>query len=221
MFLEFLENRAPQATALYILGDLFEYWAGDDDIEDVHHRPVVEAMHVLVDSGTALYVMHGNRDFLMGPRFAAASGAIILPDPIIIDLYGKSAVLTHGDKLCTDDVEYQYFRSVVREPKWQRDFLDLPLQQRKAQIEELRSRSEQAKSYKDEAIMDVNTEAVASFLREHGLPPLLIHGHTHRPGRHLLELDGKHCERIVLADWGDTGSVLECNEDGCTVQELR
>lgn len=221
LFLDFLAHQASQARALYILGDLFEYWAGDDDIEDAHHRSVVEAMRTLADRGTALYVMHGNRDFLMSRKFADASGATLLADPVTIDLYGKTAVLTHGDMLCTDDVEYQHFRSIVREPKWQQDFLSLPLATRKAQIEELRSRSEQAKSYKDEAIMDVNDEAVVAFLREHGLPDLLIHGHTHRPGRHLLELDGKRCERIVLADWDDTGSsALECSEEGCIVREI-
>jgi UDP-2,3-diacylglucosamine hydrolase len=221
LFLDFLANRARQAQALYILGDLFEYWAGDDDIGDPSHRPVVEAMHQLASSGVSLYVMHGNRDFLLGQDFAAASGATLLPDPVAIDLHGKRALLTHGDLLCTDDVDYQNFRTMVREPAWQQRFLGLPLAQRKAQIVELRSRSEQAKSCKAEAIMDVNADAVAGFLRERDFPPLLIHGHTHRPGRHLIELDGRTCERIVLADWGDTGSCLQCGPDGCDVRELR
>ena len=220
LFLDFLAKPARQAQALYILGDLFEYWAGDDDIGDKHHQPVVDAMRQLADSGVALYVMHGNRDFLLGQDFAAASGATLLADPAVIDLYGRRAVLTHGDALCTDDVEYQDFRTMVREPAWQQRFRSQPLEQRKAQIAELRGRSEQAKAYKDVAIMDVNADAVAGFLRQHDLPPLLIHGHTHRPGRHLVEVDGSVCERIVLADWGDTGSCLQCSPDGCEMREL-
>jgi len=220
LFLEFLSGQASQAKALYILGDLFEYWAGDDDIDDSHHLSVIQGMRALSDGGTALYVMHGNRDFLMGQGFSEASGATLLNDPVTVDLYGKTAVLTHGDMLCTDDTEYQHFRNVVREPKWQQEFLGLPLAQRKAQIAELRNRSEQAKSYKDEAIMDVNQEAVVEFLRKHDYPPLLIHGHTHRPARHAVEVDGRHCERIVLADWGDTGSCLVCTAQGCEVTNL-
>lgn len=220
LFLEFLSDRATQAEALYILGDLFEYWAGDDDLDDLHHQSVIEGMRALSDHGTAVYVMHGNRDFLMGQGFSAASGATLLTDPVTVDLYGKTAVLTHGDMLCTDDTEYQQFRGVVREPKWQKEFLGLPLVQRKAKIAELRGRSEEAKSYKDAAIMDVNQNAVAEFLRSHGYPSLLIHGHTHRPARHQIEIDGRHCERIVLADWGDTGSCLVCTEQGCEVSNL-
>lgn len=220
LFIDFLAQQAGKAEALYILGDLFEYWAGDDDIEDAHHASVIAAMRVLSEAGTKLYVMHGNRDFLMGSGFAATSGAELLHDPTTIDLYGREAVLTHGDMLCTDDREYQQFRSMVREPQWQQAFLNLPLSQRKAKIAELRTRSEQAKSYKDAAIMDVNPDAVAAFLREHDYPPLLIHGHTHRPARHQLNTDGRHCERIVLADWGDTGSCLVCTPQGCEVAEL-
>jgi len=220
LFLEFLSGRASQAKALYILGDLFEYWAGDDDINDEHHQSVIRGMRALSESGTSLYVMHGNRDFLMGQGFAKATGATLLHDPVSIDLYGKKAVLTHGDTLCTDDKEYQQFRNVVRNLEWQQEFLASPLAQRKATIAELRGRSEQAKSYKDSAIMDVNQGAVNEFLREHGYPSLLIHGHTHRPARHQIEVDGKRCERIVLADWGDTGSTLVCTAQGCKVATL-
>ena len=220
LFLNFLANCARAAEALYILGDLFDYWAGDDDIDDSHHRPVIQAMRELVESGTPVYVMHGNRDFLLGAGFAQASGARLLPDPAVIDLYGRRVLLTHGDRQCTDDLEYQTFRSMVRDPQWQQGFLAQPLAQRKAQIAELRSRSEQAKSHKDIAIMDVNAHAIVELLRCHDFPPLLIHGHTHRPGRHVIEVDGKTCERIVLADWGDRGSCLECSASGCEVREL-
>jgi UDP-2,3-diacylglucosamine hydrolase len=211
----FLAQQAREAQALYILGDLFEYWAGDDDIDDAHHRPVIDAMRALAESGCKLCFMHGNRDFLIGTRFANASGAELLPDPLAIALYGRPVLLTHGDMLCTDDVDYQAFRVQVRDPQWQQDFLARPLAERKAQIEKLRNRSEQAKSYKDEAIMDVNAGAVAELLRQHDYPPLLIHGHTHRPARHRVELDGRVCERIVLADWGDRGSYLCCDAGGC------
>lgn len=220
LFLDFLSREASQAKALYILGDLFEYWAGDDDTDNPYIQSILSAMRVLSERGTSLHVMRGNRDVLLGAGFEQASGAQLLPDPVMIDLYGRSALLTHGDALCTDDVEYQQFRRMVRDPQWQQDFLSLPLTQRKAQIEALRSRSEEAKSYKAEAIMDVNQDAVVECLRAHGYPPLLIHGHTHRPARHPLEIDGRHCERIVLADWDDTGSYLVCTAQGCEVVDL-
>lgn len=220
LFLDFLANQARNAQALYILGDLFDYWAGDDDIDDPHHSPVITAMRALSESGCALFVMHGNRDFLMGQGFAKASGATLLPDPVLIDLHGRRALLTHGDLQCTDDKEYQAFRSKVRDPKCQQDFLALPLSLRKAQIAALRSRSEQEKSYKDEAIMDVNAGAIADLLRSYDFPPLLIHGHTHRPGRHIVTVEGNISERIVLADWGDRGSCLECSAHGCEVLEF-
>ena len=220
LFLDFLANQARNAQALYILGDLFDYWAGDDDIDDPHHSPVIAAMRALSESGCALFVMHGNRDFLMGEGFAKASGATLLPDPVLIDLHGRRALLTHGDLQCTDDKEYQAFRSKVRDPKCQQDFLALPLALRKAQIAALRSRSEQEKSYKDEAIMDVNAGAIADLLQSYDFPPLLIHGHTHRPGRHIVTVEGNVSERIVLADWGDRGSCLECSAHGCEVREF-
>ncbi len=177
-------------------------------------------MRALSESGCALYVMHGNRDFLMGAAFAKACGATLLPDPVLIDLHGRRALLTHGDLQCTDDKEYQAFRSKVRAPQWQQSFLALPLSQRKAQIAALRSRSEQEKSYKDAAIMDVNAGAIVDLLRRYDFPPLLIHGHTHRPGRHTVTVEGNISERIVLADWGDRGSCLECSAHGCEVREL-
>ncbi|HEX5538342.1 MAG TPA: UDP-2,3-diacylglucosamine diphosphatase, partial [Methylophilaceae bacterium] len=147
-FIEFLQTTAPQAQALFILGDLFEYWAGDDDLHDEHHQYIIAALRALADHGTAVYFMHGNRDFLLGEDFAAASGIILLPDPIVINLYGKRVLLSHGDALCTDDIDYQAFRQQVREPAWQQQFMQLPLAARKAQIESLRLRSEQEKSHK-------------------------------------------------------------------------
>lgn len=221
LLLAFLATQARAAQALYILGDLFEYWAGDDDIDDAHHRPVVDALLELKRSGCKLYFMHGNRDFLIGAHFAQASGVELLPDPLLIDLFGRAALLTHGDMLCTDDVDYQTFRAQVRKPQWQKEFLAQPLVQRKSIIEQLRSRSEQEKSHKSDAIMDVNADAVTGLLRRYDIPPLLIHGHTHRPAHHHIEIDGATCERIVLADWGDSGSYLCCDAKDCETVELK
>ena len=219
-FLDFLVNTAISVEALYILGDLFEYWAGDDDLQEPHHQRIVSGLHRLSQSGVKLYVMHGNRDLLLNQGFAVASGASILPDPTMIDLYGKPALLTHGDKLCTDDVKYQQFRRQVHDADWQKAFLAQPLAERKAQISGMRSQSEQEKSLKTEAIMDVNADAVASLFAEYDFPPLLIHGHTHRMSRHSLELSGHKCERIVLGDWYETGSYLQCTSQGCNVGKV-
>jgi UDP-2,3-diacylglucosamine hydrolase len=215
IFLDYLSGAARRAERLYILGDLFESWAGDDDLHEPEHRPVVVAMRELADAGVDILVMHGNRDFLLGERFAAASGAVLIADPTPVDLYGQRALLTHGDALCTDDVEYQEFRRMVRDATWQHNFTSQPLATRKAQIAALRSRSREAKAGKAEYIMDVNADAVAALLRSYGLPSLLIHGHTHRPARHALEVDGVRCERIVLGDWGASCSYLACGPEGC------
>jgi len=216
MFLGFLENTAKGAEGLYILGDLFEYWAGDDELlADRHHQQIAMALHKLVRSGTPVFVMHGNRDLLIGRQFEAASGAQLIPDPTMLHLYGRKLLLSHGDALCTDDVEYQAFRRQVHAAAWQQDFLAQPLALRKAQIEGLRQQSEQEKSRKAMTIMDVNAQAVEAFARQHAFPAILIHGHTHRMGRHPLTVDGHDCERIVLGDWYESGSYLECTASGC------
>jgi UDP-2,3-diacylglucosamine hydrolase len=215
IFLDFLEGPARGAQALYVLGDLFEYWAGDDDLDDPHHQQVCAAFRNLVESGTRIAFMHGNRDFLIGDAFAKASGMILLSDPFLTDIHGKRVLLTHGDTLCTDDLEYQQFRRQVRDPVWQKEFLAQPLESRKAQIEALRKRSESEKSYKSEAIMDVNQQAVVSMLRQHGHPEMLIHGHTHRPGRHTVQDAGHVSTRWVLGDWYESGDYLCCTEDAC------
>lgn len=216
LFLDFMASAAQGAKALYILGDLFEYWAGDDTLlTDAHHQQVACAMRGLVESGTPVFVMHGNRDLLLNEQFTAVSGARLLPDPITIDLHGCPALLTHGDLLCTDDVEYQAFRRQVHDASWQAYFLAQPLALRKAQIEDLRQRSEQEKSHKNMAIMDVNASAVMDFVRQHGYPRWVIHGHTHRMGRHLFDVNGHVGERIVLGDWYDSGNYLQCTAAGC------
>jgi UDP-2,3-diacylglucosamine hydrolase len=220
LFFDFLEHTAREATQLYILGDFFEYWAGDDDLDDPFNRSVVDALAALTTSSVAVYLMHGNRDFLIGEAFCQASGATLLADPSLIDLNGKQTLLMHGDTLCTDDVEYQNFRKQVRDPLWQKQFLSQPLTQRKSIIEDLRRRSEQEKQSKSMDIMDVTFKTVADTLREHGYPRL-IHGHTHRPAWHRHSVDGHTCERWVLKDWYDSGGYLRCDENGLRAVELQ
>lgn len=214
-FLHFLKNTASNANALYILGDLFEYWAGDDDLEDTHHQAIIAAFRALADSGVNIYFMHGNRDFLIAEGFCNAAKITLLQDPALLNLHGKRALLSHGDALCTDDVAYQTFRHQVRNPQWQADFLGQPLQARKHQIEAIRMRSEQEKSQKSMQIMDVNQDAVTALLMEYDYPELLIHGHTHRPNQHHIQLNGHNITRWVLGDWYEQGSYLVCDQNGC------
>jgi len=213
-FLHFITKIAPQADALYILGDLFEYWAGDDDLHDPFHQLIVNALSSLSNAKTKVYMMRGNRDLLMGEALSQACKATLLSDPTLIDLYGKSTLLSHGDILCTDDHEYQQFRKQVHSPEFQRDFLSRPLSDRKSYIEQLRQQSCDEKQTKASAIMDVNDTAVAALLREYHYPRL-IHGHTHRPKRHVHAVDGHLCERWVLSDWNPAATALKCDEQGC------
>jgi UDP-2,3-diacylglucosamine hydrolase len=212
-FLHFANHIDPQAEALYILGDLFEYWAGDDDLNDPFHRAITGTLRKLSGQGIKIYLMHGNRDFLMAEKLAHACNATLLNDPTMLDLYGIPTLISHGDALCTDDVDYQAFRRQVRSPGWQQQFLAQPLSQRKAQIEQMRQLSEQEKRHKQMSIMDVNSDTVSALLREHGYPRL-IHGHTHRPARHLHHLDGHNCERWVLGDWDTKANALRCDSSG-------
>ncbi len=213
-FRRFIAETAPQAEALYILGDLFDYWAGDDDLDAPLHQEVIAALQGLAQRGVRIYLMHGNRDLLMGKVLAEACHAALLDDPILIDLYGTPTLLSHGDLLCTHDAEYQRYRAQVHDANFQRQFLARPLPERKAYIAQLRERSMAEKQTKDSAIMDVSDEAVAALLREHGYPRL-VHGHTHRPGRHEHVVDGRTCERWVLGDWDQQGSALRCDAQGC------
>ncbi len=218
-FFSFLEREARHAEALYILGDLFEYWVGDDDLGDPFNASVAAALARLVGSGVPTYLMHGNRDFVIGEAFARASGVTLLPDPALLSLYGRSVLLMHGDTLCTLDQEYQAFRREARSETWIRDLLNQPLTQRKTAIEALRRRSEQEKRSKPAEIMDVAPAEVKATLRRHGYPRL-IHGHTHRPARHVHRVDGHACERWVLADWYKAGSYLACDASGCRAVQL-
>jgi UDP-2,3-diacylglucosamine hydrolase len=197
-FLYFVAEIAPQAEALYILGDLFEYWAGDDDLADPFHTRVIAALRSLDQHHTPLFLLHGNRDLLMGKTLAEASHACLLDDPTLLNLFGTPTLLSHGDTLCTDDAEYQRYRATVHDAAFQQQFLAKPLAERKAFIAQLRARSQAEKQSKDSMIMDVNKN-------------------THRPNRHEHEVDGKTCERWVLADWHQTGSALRCDAQGCSV----
>ncbi|MDP3087107.1 MAG: UDP-2,3-diacylglucosamine diphosphatase [Methylotenera sp.] len=220
-FLNFLKNTAVHAKALYILGDLFEYWAGDDDIDEVNHQSVVSAFRTLADVGVKLYFMHGNRDFLISSQFCISAKLTLLQDPCLIDLHGKPTLLSHGDDLCTDDATYQEFRRLVRDSNWQKEFLSLPLQSRKQQIETIRARSELEKSKKSAEIMDVNQDAVFNLLKKYDYPELFIHGHTHRPNQHSIQLDGHKITRWVLGDWYEQGSYLSCDQFGCKSESLK
>ncbi len=218
LFLDFLRKRAAQAEALYILGDLFEAWIGDDD-EGAHPRQVIAALRALSDAGVPVRIMRGNRDFLLGPRFAGQCGATLLDDPAVVHLSGEDTLLMHGDTLCTDDRDYQQFRSVVREPAWQQAFLARPRAERAVLAREARDASRHATAGKPYAIMDVNQQAVLAALRAHGVCRL-IHGHTHRPAIHRFECDGQPAERIVLGDWHQQGSALACDQAGYRLEDF-
>lgn len=207
VFFRFLESDASKAEALYILGDLFEYWIGDDDIDHGLNRQVADGLAQLSQSGTQVFFMHGNRDFLIGERFASEAGLTLLPDPTLRDFYGKPVLLMHGDTLCTDDVDYQRFRTMVRGAEWQRAFLSKPLEERRSEVEDYRRRSEQAKQGKTMEIMDVTPDTVKNVLKETSRP-ILIHGHTHRPAHHQIDIGGMHCHRWVLPDWTDVATGL-------------
>jgi UDP-2,3-diacylglucosamine hydrolase len=216
--LEFLESEARGADALYILGDLFDAWVGDDDPEPEKRR-VVAALKRLTDDGPPCFFMRGNRDFLVGEGFAEASGCTLLADPTLIELHGTRVLLMHGDTLCTDDHEYQALRKMVRNPDWQRAILARPLHERLALARQLRETSAASMSGKAMEIMDVNQEAVIAAMRKHGVYTLL-HGHTHRPAIHRFEADGHDAVRIVLGDWYAQGSLLSWDADGYVLQRL-
>lgn len=221
LFERFIAGPAAQAEALYILGDLFEYWAGDDDLVSPFNQHVCDLLRNLNSQGTRTYIMHGNRDFLMDEELGSACNATLLADPALIDLYGTPTLLMHGDTLCTDDTEYQQFRKMVRDERWQAQFLAQPLAARKALIEQVRTQSKDGKQTKAMEIMDVNAGAVDAVLRQHGYPRL-IHGHTHRPARHLHQPDGHVCERWVLGDWDAAeASILRCDAAGLSQLVLR
>lgn len=214
LFIGFLAGTAREAATLYILGDLFDYWLGDDDLEDPFAARVCKALAGLADSGTQIRFLPGNRDFLVGNDFAAACGLRFLAEPSVRDIAGEPTLLLHGDTLCTDDHDYQTFRTTVRTPTWREQFLAQPLVTRREYVEGLRERSEAEKRVKPYELMDTNAEAVAETFRRYNVTSM-IHGHTHRQARHDLEVDGRRCRRWVLGDWGATGNALAGDTDGC------
>ena len=199
-FRDFLDQHASRAEQLYLLGDIFEYWAGDDDIETPYNRDIVNALRRISDSGVAVYWIAGNRDFLVGAAFAEAAGLTILEDPHVIHLAGRDITLAHGDAQCTDDTAYMAFRAQVRQAAWQQQFLGMPLAQRKAIIEGVRQNSKDANKEKSYEIMDVNAEAIRGVYDQTGTQTL-IHGHTHRPALHVDESGAAKRLRYVLPDW--------------------
>lgn len=229
-FFRFLQEQAVHAQQLYLLGDIFEYWAGDDDLTPFNQQ-VIAALRAVSERGVKTFWIAGNRDFLAGNAFAQACKLTILPDPFVVTIAQKRIVLTHGDALCTDDTSYMAFRAQVRQGDWQREFLVRPLEQRKAIIAGLRQGSRDAQKQKADYIMDANTQAIESLFATSGTSTM-IHGHTHRPALHATEGNGVQRLRYVLPDWDcDTeqkrggwiaidaqGSITRHDVDGSVIQ---
>lgn len=211
-FLRFLREDAPLADALYILGDLFEAWIGDDDPQPLHAE-IASALKALHQQGVPCFFIHGNRDFLLGRRFARDSLMTLLPESQVLELYGLRLLILHGDTLCTDDVGYQKFRKKVHNPLIQRIFLSLPLKWRLKIAAKMRAGSKASNSHKDLIIMDVNQQAVVQEMQNHGVE-WLIHGHTHRPEIHQVRLGEALGHRAVLGAWHQEGSMIKVSTDG-------
>jgi UDP-2,3-diacylglucosamine hydrolase len=225
LFLRFLRGEAARADALYILGDLFEAWVGDDDPSEAGSE-VATGLRALADAGVPVYFMHGNRDFLVGADYARRAGMRLLPDPAVVSLYGEPALLMHGDLLCSDDTAYQAFRAQTREPEWRQRFLAQPLAARLAFAAQARQASmarQQEMIAGDrgtfETVTDVTASTVEATLVRYGIATL-IHGHTHRPAIHDLRAGDRACRRIVLGDWYEQGSVLRVERDGMALEAL-
>ena len=217
-FLGFLATEARESEALYILGDLFEVWLGDDD-PSPYYGEMKSALGELTSAGVPVYFMHGNRDFMIGADFAAETGVAILSDPTLVDLYGDRTLLCHGDSLCTDYVQYQQIRAMTRSPEWQAMMLAKSMEERIEFALQARKESmERGESLSDE-IMDVNQNAVAAMLDEHGVD-LMLHGHTHRPAVHSIDLADRSATRIVLGDWYDQGSIVRWDENGPRLEAM-
>ena len=218
-FLAFLQNRAPKAAAVYILGDLFDAWIGDDDPTPPNNK-IRKQLKQLTDSGTQVYLQQGNRDFLLGKQFCRDTGVTLLDDYVVIDLHGTPTLLTHGDLLCTDDLPYQAFRAKSHSPKWQQNVLSKPLLLRLLAARWYRLRSYFHKRKKSQDIMDVNQDAVLNVMHKYN-SFRLIHGHTHRPYVHNFEIHGQPAQRFVLAAWSkDGGEILCWNSNGYQIEVI-
>ncbi len=217
-FLSFLKGEALSADALYILGDLFEAWLGDDD-PNPYYADMKQALREFSDSGVPTYFMHGNRDFMIGEQFAAETGVTLLPDPLVVDIHGHKVLLSHGDALCTDDVHYQQVRAMTRNPDWQAMMLTKSIEERIAFAIEARKESVARGASMSDEIADVNQNAVRQILAEHDVDTLL-HGHTHRPAVHDVDLGNRIATRIVLGDWYEQGSVVRWDENGPKLESL-
>jgi UDP-2,3-diacylglucosamine hydrolase len=216
--LGFLSGEAREAEALYILGDLFDVWLGDDD-PNPYCAAMKSALRELVDAGVPVNFMHGNRDFMIGETFASETGVSILPDPVVVKLYGQDVLLCHGDALCTDDVHYLELRAMTRNPEWQAMMSAKSIEERIAFAIQARQESiARGESISDE-IMDVNQDAVVAILREHGVDAML-HGHTHRPAVHEVDMGDRMATRIVLGDWYEQGSVVRWDENGPRLETI-
>lgn len=211
-FERFCQGPARTAVELYILGDLFEAWLGDDDDEPIAER-TASALAELAREGVTTYFLPGNRDFLLGPAYAARAGLSLLSGPTHVDIAGQTTLLLHGDELCTDDQDHQAFRRQTQDAAWQRAFLERPLRERRQLAAEMRRTSQQAMEAKSWATLDVNADAVAEMFRDWHIERM-IHGHTHRPARHTGYIDGRYVERWVLGDWFDQGSMLRVDHQG-------
>ena len=216
---QFLTDQPAPGDSLYVLGDLFEYWAGDDDIDAPLNRQVVDNLARCAARGVALYWMAGNRDFLAGPTFTESARMTPLTDPVVFDLHGERTVLLHGDTLCTDDRAYQAFRVEARSERWKTEFLGRPLAERKSEIEHLRAMSEHEKASKAPEIMDVNEDAVARLFGASGAARM-IHGHTHRPACHEYLMLGRQRRRFVLPAWDCKPGYLRIDANGARLHWL-
>ncbi len=217
-FLAYLESLDASVSDLYILGDLFDVWVGDDDPTPLNNS-VKDKLASLTAKGTVVHFLAGNRDFLIGQEFFDSTGIACLEDETVIDLFGTKTLLMHGDLLCTDDIEYQQFRQLTHNPAWQKEALSKPLQERLALAQHYRQESHLNKKEKSAGIMDVNEGAVISVFEKHNVQQL-IHGHTHRPNIHKYTANSQEAKRFVLAEWASAGSVLDWTEEGYKVIEL-
>jgi len=215
---EFLREQAPQADALYVLGDLFEIWIGDDD-QNCFTLSIAKAFNILRQSGVPIYFIHGNRDFLIRQGFAKQAGFKILPEQVVIDLYGEPTLIMHGDELCTKDTDYQAFRKKARSWWWPRIMLSLPLSTRKKVAAKGRDTSKQKQSKLSAEVMDVTPEEVITYMQRFAVKRL-IHGHTHRPAIHELLINDQTAQRIVLGDWYEQGSILKVSKDGLDLSKV-